>query len=75
MNHLNENSFAIGRYRVSPLIHPTPDGEFAAGVSIRSGSGRGTHDRVFRFTPLFSTRESAQHYAAREGASWVLSRA
>jgi hypothetical protein len=74
MNTLNEKSFSIGRYCVSPLIHLTPGGEFAAGVSIRSGSGRATHDRVFRFTPLFSSRESARRYAAREGASWVLSR-
>lgn len=75
MNLLNETSFAIGRYRVSPLIHLTPGGEFTAGVSIRSGTGRGTHDRVFRFTPLFASRESACRYAAQEGASWVLSRA
>lgn len=75
MNTNTETSFLIGRYCVSPLIQPTAGGDFTAGVSIRSGSGRGTHDRVFRFTPLFASRESASRYAAQEGASWVLSRA
>lgn len=75
MSLIPEKSFVIGRYLVSPLIQSTAQGGFTAGVSIRSGSGRATHDRVFRFTPSFSSRESARRYAAREGVSWIHSRA
>lgn len=66
-----KNSFTLDRYRIEPTIHVVVDGGFTAGVSIRSGSGHATHDRVFRFTPLFSSRESARRYAAREAVNWV----
>ncbi len=72
---MSEKSFSVGRYLVSPLIQLNADGDFSAGVSIRSGSGRATHDRVFRFTPSFTSRESARRYAAREGVSWIRNRA
>jgi len=75
MTTIHEQTFTVGKYLVSPLTRDTEAGAFTAAVSIRSGSGRAMHDRVFRFTPLFPTRESARHYAAREGASWVLGRA
>lgn len=69
-----KNSFTLDRYRVEPTTHPVEAGGYTAGVSIRSGSGRATHDRVFRFTPLFSSRESARRYAAREAVNWVRNR-
>ena len=74
LHPLNETSFQVDRFCVSPLTHRQADGSFCASVSIRSGRGTASHDRVFRFTPQFSTRESARRYAAREGMSWVLSR-
>ena len=70
---IREKTFTVGKYLVSPLTRDTETGEFTAAVSIRSGSGRAMHDRVFQFKPLFPTRESARRYAAREGASWVMS--
>jgi hypothetical protein len=39
-------------------------------VSIRNGS----HDRVFRFIPQFSTREGAVQYALSEGQRWLRQR-
>ncbi len=69
---IQEKSFTIGKYLVSPLTRDAGATGFTAAVSIRSGSGRATHDRVFRFTPLFPSRESACSYAAREGESWAL---
>ncbi|MEQ1658036.1 MAG: hypothetical protein ABL896_04600 [Hylemonella sp.] len=43
-------------------------------MSIRSGSGRGTSDRVYRFVPEFATREGALQYAVAEGHSWLQQR-
>ena len=48
-----QHSIAVGKYLVSPLIKDLDDGRYAASVSIRSGRGSGTHDRVIRLTPRF----------------------
>ena len=60
------------------MSHPSPgsteSGQYTASVSIRSGSGRGTSDRVYRFVPEFDTRESALQYAIAEGHSWLQQR-
>lgn len=69
---IQETSFTIGRYRVSPLTRDTGDTNYQAAVSIRSGTGRASCDRVFTFTPIFNSRQSARRYAAREGAQWAL---
>ncbi|MDD2546332.1 MAG: hypothetical protein PHI55_08630 [Burkholderiaceae bacterium] len=61
----------VGKYLISPLTRLLDDGRYAASVSIRSGSGRGTHDRVMRFIPSFSDQAAAVQYATREGLSWI----
>lgn len=66
-----EKTFSVGKYLVSPLTTLTPAGAYAPSVSIRSGQGRGTHDRVFRFVARFPTREAARRYAAEEGLRWL----
>ena len=40
-------------------------------MSIRSGSGRGTTDRVVRLTRLFRDRLAAAEYAMAEGLRWI----
>ncbi len=74
MNTTLEKAFSVGKYLVSPLTKLTDNGHYAASVSIRSGSGRGTHDRVLRFVPQFATREGALQYAIAEGQNWSLQR-
>jgi hypothetical protein len=69
-----QHSIAVGKYLVSPLVKGLDDGGFAASVSIRSGRGSGTHDRVMRFTPRFATHALAVRYAVREGLDWVRDR-
>ena len=71
MNTTLEKAFSVGKYLVSPLTRLTESGQYTASVSIRSGNGRGTHDRVFRFVPQFATREGALQYAIDEGHSWL----
>ena len=40
-------------------------------VSIRTGRGSATHDRVMRFTPLFDTPQAALRYATDQGLAWI----
>ena len=61
----------IGNYRIAACPRPLDCGRFAAQVSIASGSGRGTTDRVMRFHDLFLTHEAAAHYALAQGIVWV----
>ena len=46
---------------MSPLTRQAHCGRYAASVSIRSGRGSTTHDRVLRFVPILAlTTESQQ---------------
>jgi hypothetical protein len=74
MNTTQESAFSVGKYLVSPLTRLNDAGQYIASLSIRSGSGRGTHDRVFRFQPEFSTRECAVQYAIDQGHQWLQQR-
>jgi hypothetical protein len=56
---------------VSPLIQRLDDGQFAASVSIRSGSGRAACDRVLRFAPRFGSARAARRYATHHGMAWA----
>lgn len=69
---LMTHSIAVGKYLVSPLSRRNDDGRYTASVSIRSGRGQGSHDRVMRFIPLFNTHADAMQFATREGMNWVL---
>lgn len=74
MNNHCAPSFTVGKYLVSPLTRLNEAGRYIASLSIRSGSGRGTHDRVFRFVPEFGTREGAVQYAIAQGHQWLQQR-
>lgn len=71
MNIQDDKTFSVGPYQVSPLTRLTDCGDYASSVSIRSGQGRSTHDRVFRFIPRFETREGACRYAVEQGMLWL----
>jgi hypothetical protein len=64
----------MGRYLISPMTRLRPDARYSASVSIRSGSGSGTHDRVLRLTPLFDDPAQAAHFALRQGLAWLAAR-
>ena len=64
-------SQAVGRFVLSTFSHRTECGQFAASLSIRSGSGSGTHDRVFRFIPLFRSKRAAERYALAQGREYL----
>jgi hypothetical protein len=71
MASTHDNTFAVGKYLVSPLVTRTDAGRFAASVSIRSGQGSATHHRVLRFVPRFDTHASARRYAVDQGLAWL----
>jgi hypothetical protein len=61
----------VGKYLISPLTKALENGWYACSVSIRSGSGTGTTDRVVRLTKLFQSQPQAAEYALREGLQWI----
>ena len=68
------NKLAVGKYLVSPLAKPQGNGGFAASVSIRSGRGSATHDRVMRFPGIFDSAPAAVHYATEHALGWIQER-
>lgn len=64
-------SVAIGKYQVSSLSKRLDDGGYRASVSIRSGRGSATTDRVMRFTHRFDSEPAAHLYAHEQGMIWV----
>lgn len=61
----------VGKYLVSPLTRPIPGGRYLAAVSIRSGRGSMTHDRVTRFVPVFESHDQAARYATDQALAWI----
>lgn len=72
--NMNDTKLEVGKYLVSPLAKQQGEGRYAASVSIRSGSGSGTHDRVLRFTGLFDSAAAAVHYATEHALGWIQER-
>lgn len=40
-------------------------------MSIRSGRGSMTHDRVMRLVPVFDCRHDAARHATEHGLAWI----
>lgn len=70
-NNMNKNNIEVGRFLVSPMTQAREGGGFDALVSIRSGSGMASVDRVMRFTPQFFSPKAALRYARDEGLAWA----
>ena len=67
----SQENITVGKYLISPLTQVLANGWYACSVSIRSGSGSGTHDRVLRLTRLFRSKVAAVAYATAEGLQWI----
>lgn len=61
----------IGKYRIAACPRPLGSGRFEAQVSIASGRGSASTDRVMRFSDDFPTHDAAAHYALSQGINWV----
>jgi len=53
------------------MTRPLGGGLFTAAVSIRSGRGSMTHDRVVRFVPVFDTHDQAARFATDQALAWI----
>lgn len=75
MNHQKNNSPRptewVGKYQISPLTQRLADGGFRASVSVRSGRGSATTDRVMRLIGRFDSERLAQRAARAQGLLWV----
>jgi hypothetical protein len=73
MNHITPetNPIRYGKYRITTLTAQGDDGRFRPSVSIQSGTGRASHDRIYRFIPSFESAESAARYALDQAMSWL----
>ena len=61
----------MGKYRIAACPRPLGSGRFAAQVSIASGRGSASTDRVMRFVDDFPTIDAAARYAIAQGIDWV----
>jgi len=61
----------IGKYRIAACTSPLVKGRFAAQVSIASGRGSASTDRVMRFVDDFSSPDAAAQYALAQGIDWA----
>ncbi|MDB5900248.1 MAG: hypothetical protein JWP22_1134 [Ramlibacter sp.] len=71
MNNNEHQALTVGKYLISPLTKLLENGWYSASVSIRSGRGPGTTDRVVRLTRLFRDPLAAVEYALDEGRQWI----
>ncbi len=69
--NIDHNKIAVGKYLVSPLAKEQGEGRYVASVSIRSGRGSASHDRVLRFSGLFDSAAAALHYATEHALCWI----
>ncbi|MDR7333493.1 hypothetical protein [Roseateles asaccharophilus] len=67
----NKKLIKLGRFLISPMVQERCDGGFDALVSIRSGRGTASVDRIMRFSPKFSRTDAALRYATTQGVAWV----
>ena len=63
----------IGKYRIAALPARLGASQFCAQVSIASGQGQASTDRVMRFTPVFHSHDAAAQYALEQGIVWAQS--
>ena len=66
-----EAATTIGKYRIAAMPARLGAGQFCAQVSIASGQGQASTDRVMRFTPVFPSQDAAAQYALEQGIGWA----
>ena len=68
---IEQTPITMGKYRIAACPRQLPCGQFAALVSIASGRGSASTDRVMRFNDEFSTHDAAAQFAIAQGIDWV----
>jgi hypothetical protein len=70
-NSIEQMPITMGKYRIAACPRQLPCGQFAAQVSIASGSGSASTDRVMRFFDEFPSHDAAAQFAIAQGIDWV----
>lgn len=71
ISYCSHQPISMGKFRIQPCARALPNGAFGAQVSVASGRGSASTDRVMRFVPEFATPAAASQYALDEGKLWV----
>lgn len=71
LSYCSHQPISMGKFRIQPCSRALPNGAFGAQVSVASGRGSASTDRVMRFVPEFATPAAASQYALDEGLLWV----
>jgi hypothetical protein len=71
VSYCSHQPISMGKFRIQPCSRALPNGAFGAQVSVASGRGSASTDRVMRFVPEFATPAAASQYALDEGLLWV----
>jgi hypothetical protein len=71
ISYCSHQPISMGKFRIQPCSRALPNGAFGAQVSVASGRGSASTDRVMRFLPEFATPAAASQYALDEGMLWV----
>jgi hypothetical protein len=66
-----EIPLTMGKYRIAACPKQLPDGQYAAQVSIASGRGSASTDRVMRFHDEFASHDDAAQFSIAQGIDWV----
>ncbi len=61
----------MGKYRIAACPEQLPCGHYAAQVSIASGRGSASTDRVMRFHDEFASHHDAAQFSIAQGINWV----
>jgi hypothetical protein len=70
-NTTRHSPITMGKYRIAACPRQLECGQFAAQVSIASGHGSASTDRVMRFHSEFPSHDAAARYAIAQGIDWV----
>jgi hypothetical protein len=68
---IEETPITMGKYRIAACPRQLPCGQYAAQVSIASGRGSASTDRVMRFHDEFPSHDAAARFAIAQGIDWV----
>lgn len=66
MSHFSSLPFTVGKFLITPLSRLDTTGLFVSLLSIRSGQGTQTRDKVYTFQPKFDNAHGALAYAAAQ---------
>lgn len=66
-----KNTVTFDRFTFETHARAEADGRFQAQLMIDSGAGAARTQRLFTFTPTFTSQAHAMAYASQQAAEWM----